>query len=91
MCPLNRGKCTIYEPTKKADFKNVFVEIESKKEDEKKEEFPRLIKISIDYQHYYFPPRTLSDIDIGSFVSEAENYINKYIKNSELNLQAKVT
>jgi len=86
----NPASKAIYDPTQKADFKNVFVEIESKKEDEKKEEFPRLIKMSIDYQYYYYPPRTLSDVDMMTFISEAENYITKYIKNSELNFQAKV-
>lgn len=81
----NPASEAIYDPTQKADFRNVLFEIESKKEDEKKEDFPRLIKISIDYQYYYSPSRTVSNLDIVSFVSEAENYINKYVKKSELN------
>lgn len=78
----------IYEPDKKADYKNVIIEISSQKEKEEDIGSPSRIRLSIDYQLYFTPVRTLNDVDISEHLSNAESYINDIIKKSKLNIQS---
>ncbi len=74
----------IYQPDKKADYRNAFVEIISAREPMKElgEElsFPTVIKLAADYQYYYMPLRTFADININYHVAEAQSYIEDSIK-----------
>lgn len=81
----------IFCPDKKADYRNVFVEMTSERaeriEGEEKEaekgdglSFPTVIKLAVDYQYYYIPVRSFKAINIKSHISEAQKYINETVK-----------
>lgn len=82
----------VYDPDKKADYKNVFVEALSfrkpKEEDSDKANLPSVMKLSIDYQHYFDPVRTYKDVDIAAHFSAAQDYISESIMKSNLNIAA---
>ncbi len=82
-------KAALFDPQIKSDYKNMNVEISSSRKMKTKEGFPTLIDILCDYQHYYHPDRTIADIDLQEFVSDAQIYMKEYILNSALNITSK--
>lgn len=83
----------IYQPDKKTDYKNVFIGIATERtsteddDDENVLRFPTLIRVSIDYQRYYEPPRTFKDINMSEHLSGAQEYISESVRKSNLNFQ----
>lgn len=79
----------LYHPDKKTDFQNAIIEVSSQREDEKKPGFPTTINISVDYQMYYEPNRSLKEIDIKKHFREANDYIETIVKKSLIRFESK--
>ncbi|MDP2217498.1 MAG: hypothetical protein Q8J68_09450 [Methanolobus sp.] len=89
MALKNPAKDALYHPDKKADYQNAIIEVSSEREDDKKAGFPTKMHVSVDYQMYYEPTRTLGDIDIRAHFNSAGSYIESSVKMSVLNFQLK--
>ena len=81
----------IFDPTVKTDYKNVIFNLTAKKENDRDKGLPSLIDISIDYQTYFEPVRTLKDISTKDHLKDATSYIEKHLKTSEFNFQPSTT
>ena len=66
--------------SKKSDYKNLIIEINSNKKEDSESDSPQnMIKMSIDYQMYFEPLRKLNDIKIDEHMSAADSYIKKML------------
>lgn len=82
----NPSTGALYMPDKKADYKNVIVQLMSERVQDEMDstgnelKLPTGLKLTIDYQNYFIPVRTFKDIGIHSHISEAKEYISKHLK-----------
>lgn len=89
MALKNPVKDSLYHPDQKSDYQNAIIEISSARDDEKKIGFPIKINVSVDYQMYYEPTRTLKDIEIKKHLKDADSYIGSAVKKIFFNFQPK--
>ena len=78
----------VVNPAKKSDYKNTILTITSEKTEEESYNPPDSINMSIDYQRYYEPVRTLKDVSFSKHLTEAQDYIRKNIKETVLNFES---
>lgn len=76
----------IAAPEKKGDYKNVIIQVKSERSNEKQKEPPDIIRLSVDYQIYYDPPRVLKNSLIENHFKETIDYWDTHLKKSNLNM-----
>ncbi|OPY76120.1 MAG: hypothetical protein A4E64_01671 [Syntrophorhabdus sp. PtaU1.Bin058] len=85
----NPAEDSLIQPNQINDYKNVILAISSEREkgvdpeeveeEKEKEKVPTILKISVDYQSYYIPPRDLKNVNISKHLSDAKLYVDDII------------
>lgn len=78
----NPTEIAIINPEEKRDYKNVIIQVNSDKKDKDELKPPDMIRLSVDYQIYYEPPRVLKNELIERHFDEAIEYWNEHLKKS---------
>lgn len=76
---------SIINPEEKKDYKNVIIQINSYKSAEAELKPPDKVRLTIDYQIYFEPPKFFKDLLIENHFDEAIEYWESHLKKSTIN------